>query len=271
MPSKGQGRHKRIGNGAVITHIDWTKNHSVGYANEQAFLSGMATQTIEKSIKPFLFPNKNTVEWFGKTIAGRGSRRRYVKMYAKAMDMLNNMKKNLNKSSPDDYDYYQKLLDYVIQNGVVREEHSFKQMWLIDHGFELYGMVKESDFIPYLQCIEDARNRLEVANMKIENVEELLIQRGIVDKRSAAKATQNHYLMWLHGIPFDVTSRNVRTHKSRLKQLGIDIGIKLDITLPPVHFKNAQVIEVKPLDIPAWYRKPVINPLDNVVLLNRAA
>jgi len=251
------GTNRRIGDGAVITHIDWTRNHTVGYGNEQAFLKAMSTQTIEKSIAPFLYPNENTVEWFSKNFQGNGSRRRYVKMYAKAADMIKHMKKNISGADMLAVEYYQKLLDWVIQQGVVREEHSFKTMWLMDNKLELYGNTKEEDFKDYLTCIDKARKRLEVTNMKLENVAKILKDKGIVKTQAAANATQGYYMMWLHGHSIQADPKTFYKHNSRLKQIGIDLRVKLDISRSPLRLKEIQVIECKPLELPSWYRHPV--------------
>lgn len=247
-------KFKRIGNGAVITHIDWTRNHSVGYGNEQSFLKAMSTQTIDKSISPFLYPNENTVEWFSKNVQGNGSRRRYLKMYAKAADMIKHMKKNLSGADPVTYEYYQKLLQFVIEQGIVREEHSFKSMWLTDNRLELYGITKESDFTEHLKSIDIARKRLEVTNMKLENIAQQLLDKGIVKTQLAANTTQSYYMMWLHGHYLDTSKRQFRDHNARLKQLGIDLRVKLDISRSPLRLREAQIIEVKPIVLPTWYR-----------------
>lgn len=273
MPSR-TGTHLRKGNGAVITHIDFTKNHVVGNGNEQSFIAGLSTMSINRSVAPYLYPNRNTVEWFSKSIQGKGSSFRYSKVYAKAADMIKRRKERISKADYEMVQYYDRLTAWVIERGIAREEHSFKSKFLNQYNLNLWGLVNESDFAPYLECITDITKRLEVSHMNYETIAEQLIDQGVVKTKQAANCTMSYYMLWAHGHEIDKTKRQYFEHRKRLKQIGIDIGVKLDISRSPIRLKDAQVIEVKPLtlsDMPDWYIKPQSNAADNVVQLFRAA
>ncbi len=249
-----------LADGAVIRHVDFTKNLVVGSGNEQTYLRALSTQTIGRAIKPYLYPNGNTVDWFGKNLTQNGSTHRYVKCYVKEIDLLRHQKKIISSSTDSAQQYYQKVIDFCRQQGVVREEHSFKNRWLKDNCLFAYGLIKEEQFKPYLTCIDDVRNRLEVNRMDYETIADQLLEFQIVKSRQAANATQMYYLLWLNGEPFKTNSQ-FYVHKSRLLELGIDISIPCDLSRTPVIFKQAEIIEVKPLQIPDWYKLPDKNHL----------
>lgn len=247
------GTNDKIGNGAVITHIDFTKNHSVGYGNEQLFIKSLSAHCIERSVSPFLYPNENTVEWFSKNVQGNGSSHRYLKCYAKACEFLQHIKKRTKNALHNEVDYFNKLVDYCIQNGVVREEHSFKSKWLKHRDLQFYGITKETDFLPYLNSITEIIERLkEVINMKLDSVADQLRDQGICNSIQAANSTEGYYQKWLHG-QYIERDRKFRTHRKRLLQIGIDISVKLDISRAPIRLMEQQILVIKPLQKPDWY------------------
>lgn len=255
----GKATHDKHYDGAIIKHIDFTRNLAVGLGNEQAYLKGLSTQSIGKSVPPFLYPDENTVEWYGANMQKlKGSTIRYIKVYAKTSDLLRNQRKLCKGVTDEDYQYFDDLLQFTVTNGVIREEHSFKREYLKRNNLCAYGLFKETDFLDELQVITNIRKRLEVNNMKYETVAQQLLDQGICTNTQSANATQNYYSMWLHGQYMDKTKKQFRVHKSRLLQLGIDISIKLDITRAPLRLKEAQIIEVREIAAPDWYKHPVV-------------
>ena len=187
-----------------------------------------------------------------------GSTFRYIKVYTKTADLLRNQKKLCKNANPEDFQYFEDLLQFTVRNGVIREEHSFKREYLKKHDLFAYGLFKETDFLTELQVITDIRKRLEVNNMKYETIADQLIEEGICKNAQSANATQLAYSKWLHGEYMDSSKSQFRINKKRLLQLGIDISVKLDITRAPLRLKSTEVIEVKPIEAPSWYRHPVI-------------
>jgi hypothetical protein len=256
------GKHvNKTANGAIIKHIDFTRNLSVGLGNERPFLKALSTQSIGRSISPFLYPDENTVEWYGANVQKNGSTYRYIKVYTKTADLLRNQRKLCKDASDEDLQYFEDLLQFTVKNGVVREEHSFKREYLHRHDLFAYGLFDESQFESELSVITDVRKRLEVSNMKYQTIADQLLEEGICKNRHSANATQMHYTMWLHGEYLDKRNSQFRVHKARLLQIGIDISQKLDITRAPLRLKSSDIVEVKMIAPPAWYRHPEIPTL----------
>lgn len=252
------GKNQKVYNGAIIKHVDFTRNLAVGLGNERPFMKALSAHSINRSISPYLYPNENTVEWYSKNIQGNGSTYRYVKVYCKTSDLLKHQKEHCKGADDRDYQYYDDLLQYTVKNGVVREEHSFKRLYLSRHDLCAYGLVKEADFKEELQVITEIRQRLEVSRMSFETIADQLLEAKICTSRQSANSTQMVYLMWLHGEYMDSRKSQFRVHKSRLLQIGIDISQKLDISRAPLRLKSCDIIEVKQLSMPEWYRKPVV-------------
>lgn len=244
--------------GAIIQHIDYTRNHYVGKGNQQSYIKGLASHSIGRSISPHLFADENTVEWFGNNVQKNGSEYRYIKVYNKVSDLLRQQSKHCFGASFEDREYYDKLIQFCYELGVIREEHSFKAKWLKKNKCFAWGLFKESFFEQHLQDITNIRRRLEVSKMEYETIADRLLAEEIVKTRQAANATQNAYLMWMHGMSFNKSGGQYRLYKSRLLQLGIDISIKLDITRTPLYLKNHELIEVRDLNVPDWYKLPVV-------------
>lgn len=256
--SHNGGKNEKVYNGAILKHIDFTRNWSVGEGNERPFMKALSAHSVSRSISPYLYPNENTVEWYGKNIQKNGSTYRYVKVYTKTADLLRHQKKHCKGANFDDVEYYYRLVAYTAKLGVVREEHSFKREYLSRHDMSAYGLVKESDFKEELQVITEIRKRLEVSKMTYESMAEQLLECGACKNRQSANSTQMIYLMWLHGEHTGVGRSQYAVHKKRLLQVGVDISQKLDISRAPLRLKSCDIIEVKPLDMPSWYRAPVV-------------
>ncbi|MDP3876518.1 MAG: phage/plasmid replication protein [Methylobacter sp.] len=256
------GKHvNKTADGAIIKHIDFTRNLSTGLGNERPFLKALSTQSIGRSVSPFLYPDENTVEWYGANVQKKGSTYRYIKVYTKTADLLRNQRKLCRDATEDDFQYFDDLLQFTVTNGVIREEHSFKREYLHRHDLFAYGLFEQNAFNQELQVITELRKRLEVSNMKYETIADQLLNEKICKSRQSANSTQMYYSMWLHGEYMDKTKSQYREHKSRLLKLGIDISQKLDITRAPLRLKASQIIEVNITQPPSWYRHPEIPTL----------
>jgi len=253
------GKHvNKTADGAIIKHIDFTRNLAVGLGNERPFNKALSTQSIGRSVPPFLYPDENTVEWYGANVQKNGSTYRYVKVYTKTADLLRNQRKLCKDATEEDLQYFDDLLQFTVRNGVIREEHSFKREYLHRHDLFAWGLFNEGQFNEELQVITELRKRLEVSNMKYETIADQLLQEKICKSRQSANSTQMAYSMWLHGEYMDKSKSQFREHKRRLLLIGIDISQKLDITRAPLRLKESQIIEVKDILAPDWYRHPQI-------------
>ncbi|MEQ8263259.1 phage/plasmid replication protein [Pseudohaliea sp.] len=257
-------RARMISDGAVIRHIDWTRNHAVGQGREHAFLRGASTLTIGRGLQPHLYPNGATVDWgtHRLRVRGQGSSYRYDKLYIKAHDLETHRDKRLKGASREEITYYDRLIEYCKDCGIVREEQSKKAPFLKKHlTLAFYGLTSEQDFRPHLTDIETALKRLEVNHVTYETIAEQLIAKGICTSSQSANATESYALKWLHGTPLDRSKSQYHVHRGRLLQLGLDISMPHDISRLPPQVRSSEVIDLKPAVMPSWYRLPRVAQL----------
>ncbi|MEZ8605543.1 phage/plasmid replication protein, II/X family [Vibrio splendidus] len=246
-----------IGNGAEITLIDWTRNHSVGKGKEQSFIRGLSSMQIGRGRKPKLYPDGNTCNW------GEGSTWQMDKLYRKAVELQRHLLKAQKKKQgvePEVLEYVTKLIEYCELSGVVREEHSLRQTLLKRHNLQFYGNVTEKDFYQHLQDIENAMNTIHISHDEHQSIADQLLSQGAVKSRQAANATQSYAIMWQQGTDIRqlLSQSNFYVHKARLKSIGIDIGQQFDVSRICPTLKRSEVIEVHPLKIPPWYKMPIV-------------
>ena len=256
-------KHLKTYSGCVIKHVDITRNHSVGYRNEYAFLRALSSFSLPNGKKPNLYPNGATVDYSTSRSIG-GSSWDYSKLYIKAHELIEHMKKNLKNATDADAEYYKKLIEHCQAAGIVREEHSFKAKKLARYELCFYGHVTVEDLANHftLTTLDTLTETLEVATMDYITIADQLLKRKIVNSRQAANATANYCHMWLNGQSlYNEDSgkypRQYYVHKARLIQLGLDISIPFDATrtaLPMI--KRQREITVRPHQMPDWYRKP---------------
>lgn len=243
---------KKFSKGAKITQIDFTRNWSVGKGREFSFIRGASSMKLGRRVGR-LFENGATVSW------GGGSWK-YDKLYIKSFDLIKHQKKRTLHLSPQEKAYYQSLIDYCNNFGCIREEQSLKQKYLERNNLSSYGLVREEDFKPHLNEIEDMFRRLEVNHMNYETIAEQLIEKGVCASAHSANSTEAVALKWLHGAPIDKTKRQYYEHRKRLLQIGIDIAIPHDVTRLPPQIRSSEKIELKELPVPPWYRLPQVKP-----------
>ncbi len=258
-----------IGDGAEITLIDWTRNHTVGQGKEASFIRGMSSMQIGRGREPKLYPNGMTCNW------GEGSEWIMDKLYCKAFELRKQLKKKKRKKdgiSSEQLQYLDKLISYCEQQGVVREEHSLRQKLLKRYDLQFYGLVNEQDFHTHLNDIENAMKTLHATHDTHESIAHQLLEAGAVDTLRKANVTMGYCIQWQHGTDLrDVLNRRqFYEHKARLKQIGIDISRPFDVSRMCPTLKRSEVIEVKPLSIPGWYQLPVVAQ-SNVLLFRAVA
>ncbi|MZI93250.1 hypothetical protein F9817_08575 [Vibrio sp. CAIM 722] len=246
-----------VGNGAEITLIDWTRNHRVGQGSEASFIRGMSSMQIGRGREPKLYPNGMTCNW------GEASEWSMTKLYCKAYELRNHLKKDKRKKNSvtsEQLQYVDQLIEYCEQQGVVREEHSLRQKLLKRHNLQFYGMVGEQDFHAHLTDIENAMNTLHATHDVHESIAHQLLNAGAVDTLRKANVTMSYFSLWQHGTDLrDVLSQsNFYVHKARLKQIGIDVSRPFDVSRMCPTLKRSDVIEVRPLSIPDWYQRPAV-------------
>ncbi len=246
-----------ISDGAMIDHIDFTRNFSVGSGREFTFLRGLASQAIGKGKEPYLYANGATVDWY------KGSTLQYKKVYQKSFDLIKHKSKRLKHSTEEEVVYYQRLIDWCNDVGLLREEHSFKAKFLRRKKLCFYGITRESDFVKYLNDIENAMMRLKVMKLDYETIADQLLDQKIVNSRQAANATQAVAHKWLHGAPIE-RNRQYYIHRPRLLQIGIDISLPYDVSKMPPQVRSNSLIEVRSVEPPSWYCMPKVRNFKKV-------
>jgi hypothetical protein len=241
---------KLTSGGALLDHVDFTRNFAVGAGSERAFIRGLSSHKIGKGREPKLYPNGMTVDW------GVGSEYTYRKVYCKSFDLKKHRGKRLKGVSDTDYDYYDALTAWCDEIGMLREEHSFKQKFMRRHELQYYGITRESDFYSHLGDIEQAMQRLSVMNTRYDMIANKLIEEGVVKSVQAANSTQCVYLKWLHGDDLGMGKSQFYEHRRRLLSLGIDISLPNDMTRTPLTIRTNELIDVQVVTPPAWYRMP---------------
>ena len=241
-----------ITDGAVITAVDWTKNHTVGRGNVAQFLRGLSSQSIGRAKVGHLYSNGCTLNW------GEGSEYKMTSIYDKENDLKRQRKKRLKGASELDIEYYDDLIGYCKKHGVAREEHKFKRLFLDKNNLKFYGLFDDSDFKPYLGTVGDVMNRCEVTGMRQKSIADQLLAKEIVKSRQAANATQVYASMWMDGEDLNrhLNRSQYYVHKARLKQIGLDISSPFDVSRMAPLLTQRKVIEVSALTAPSWYRQP---------------
>lgn len=250
-----------VSDGAVITEIHYTTNRAVGQRNETCYIKSLATQPYKNS-KPRVHTNGQTIDW----LSQKGHARLiYPSVYNKGFELelhaLDKAKRACGVDSPQ-YRYLLNVINYCNFHGVVRFEQKFKSEFLRRNNLCFYGLFDEADFRPIHEEFLAIDQRLQVSNMNIETITQQLIRTGVCETTRAANTTTLYAIQWMHGHTFDFSKSQVKTHRARLRQIGIDIAMPCDINkFSLVNIRASQTITVRPLDMPVWYQRPSVNHL----------
>lgn len=252
-------RVKTFTNGAVITELHLTTNRAVGKGNEDDFLKGLSTLPYRHSI-PRLHTNGKTCDWLTKT--GKGGRLIYPSVYNKAFELslhaLPKLKRSHGETSKE-YEYLRSVIDYCKENGVVRFEQKLKSEFLRRNNFCYYGFIDEDALKPIHHEFLNIDQKLQVEAMNLETITQRLINEGICTNTRSANTTTIYAIQWMHGQSFDLSKSQVQVHRARLRKIGIDIALACDLSkFALVRVKESRSVTVRPLPIPAWYRKPEV-------------
>lgn len=243
--------------GAVITEIHITSNKCVGRGAEDDFLKALSTQPYRNSV-PRLHTNGKTCDWLTK--AGNGGRLIYPSVYNKAFELrLHALPKVLRRfgEDSDEYRYLLSVIEYCEEQGALRYELKLKSEFLRRERLSIYGFIDESKFPLFQQDFLDLDQKLQVEKMSLENLSERLLREGVCSNLKAANATTIYAIQWASGAQFDFKKSQLKTHRARLRKIGIDIALPCDLTkFALVTVRESRLIEVKSLPIPSWYRKP---------------
>lgn len=254
------GKVSRLSDGAVITEIHITSNRSVGEGCEDAYLRALSSLPYRNSV-PRLHSNGKTVDWLTKS--GRGGRLIYPSVYNKANELeMHALKKLRVKKFADDSPevvYLQNVIDYCRKNGVVRFEQKFKSEFLRRENLNFYGLCSLNDFRKFHEEFLIIDEKLSVEAMNLETITDRLMREGICETVRAANTTALYAIQWMHGAKFDLTKRQVKEHRARLRKIGVDIALACDLTkFSLVTVRSHSTINVRSLPIPDFYQRPPV-------------
>lgn len=249
-------KHGTFADGAIIRELHITENVAVGQGNEGDYLKGLSTQRYRNSV-PNLHTNGKTVDW--KSIQGNANLI-YPCVYDKANELelhsFDKVKRAFGEES-EQLQHIRKVIDYCRHVGIVRFEQKLKSRYLQKHGLIYWGL---SDY-SVLNALHDEfinlDKKLQVTAMDFETISERLVSAGVVETTRAANTTAMYALQWMHGHHFDFDKSQVKTHRARLRRIGIDIAQPCNISrFSPVFVREAR--EIKPVRAvaPSWYQMP---------------
>ena len=254
--SEDGSKVKKFSDGAIIKELHITENRVVGRGNVEHYISGLSTLNYRNSIAR-LHTNGETVDWLSKQ---GNANLIYPSVYNKAYELeLHSLSKIKNKFGEQSQEYKNllKVIDFCKEQGVARFEQKLKSRYLQKENLNFYGL---SDYSKLKKLSDEFINideKLKVTAMDFETISETLLSAGIVDTVRSANTTAMYALQWSHGQVFDLSKRQVKEHRSRLRKIGIDIANKCDLSkFSPVKVVSSREIKVSNLIVPDWYKLP---------------
>jgi len=246
--------------GCVITTIHITTNVAVG--------AGSCVDTYIRAVSGLsylnrrgrLHPDGKTADWLSKQ---GNAREIYPSIYDKAYEMENGkgctlslVKRRYGEHS-EEYQYYHSVYQYCKEMGVARFEQKLNSPYLKKHNLQYYGL---SDYSHLNQIHSEFLNidqKLKVSDMETKTIAETLLDNGIVENTRAANITADYALQWMQGRKFDLSKSQVKTHRARLRKIGIDIARPCNLhTFSPVIVKKVTEITKVELAPPSFYKHP---------------
>ncbi|MBN6078796.1 phage/plasmid replication domain-containing protein [Aggregatibacter actinomycetemcomitans] len=254
--SEDGSKVKKFSDGAIIKELHITENRVVGRGNVEHYLSGLSTLNYRNSIAR-LHTNGETVDWLSKH---GNANLIYPSVYNKAYELeLHSLAKIKNKFGEQSQEYKNllKVIDFCKEQGVARFEQKLKSRYLQKENLNFYGL---SDYSKLKKLSDEFINideKLKVTAMDFETISEILLNSGVVDTVRSANTTAMYALQWSHGQVFDLNKKQVKTHRARLRKIGIDIARKCDLSkFSPVKVVSTREITVSNLIVPDWYKLP---------------
>lgn len=243
--------------GCHITTLHITSNQAVGSGNSIDTYIRAISMLPWRNRKGRLHADGKTADW----VSNLGNAREiYASVYDKAheimMRSLPKVKRKFGEDSPE-YQYLFQLHQYCASAGVARFELKLNSPFLKKNYLNYFGI---SDFTKLDQLFEQFLNldqKMRVSAMNIQTLTETLINEGICSNTKAANITALYAINWMNGQKFDLNKSQTKTHRARLRKIGIDIAKPCNLTIfSPVIVKEVIEIERKPLQVPSFYKYP---------------
>lgn len=242
--------------GAYFTRLDVTHNSAVGKGNEPDYLKALSTQRYRNS-QPRLHTNSMAVDW----LSARGNAHLiYPSVYCKHNEIDLHQLPKIKRQYGGDSDFYKSVLavrNYCYESGAIRHEQKLKAEFLRREGFRYYGLFKENDIFEFHEKFIGLDKRIGGNAMSLESISEQLISNQIVESTKAANTTSMYAIEWMMGKRFDLTKSQVKTHRARLRKIGIDIANPCDLSrFSPVKVVSQRELIRDTLQVPSWYQMP---------------
>lgn len=254
--SNAKGKFPIVSDGACFKEIHLTSNQENGKGRAVTVIRALSTQKYKNSI-PNLFTDNNSVTWSSKLGNCRLLRPIvYNKGYELELHLLPKIKKMFGTDS-EEFLYVKNLITYCHQNGITRHELNLKSEWLSRNSCKFWGLFKEDFLRRTHEDFLKMQNKLQVNHLEVEDMSDKLLRLGVCRSRQSSNATSLYYLQWLHGKSFDLAKAAVKTHRARLRSIGIDIASPADLTrMVSVQVVHSEAVISKPAIAPSWYRHP---------------
>lgn len=250
-----------VADGAVLLRLDLTSNFFVGQGNERAYLRGISSQRFRHSIG-YLYPDGNTVVWTPKG-GEKAGRLVYPGNYNKAAELdahlIPKVKATFGDDS-DEYRYVKALRDWCASVGMVRSEIKLRAEFLKRERLCYWGLFDEGQLAKVHGEFLKVGDEMTLNAHDIASITQELIKRGICKSMRDAGATASRAYEWMNGATFDFDKRQIKEHRARLRQLGLDIKHPFDCTRHGVVFiHNVREVE-RTFDVvpPSFYRPAVV-------------
>lgn len=236
-------QRRKAWTGCRVRRIDLTQNYETGSPESaHAFLRWLATQKM-KSLKTAHYGDYDTVDF------GRGSNRKYFKVYSKGVELLKHSKSKQDVSTLEKshrLETIDRIAEYVRACGLVRAELTLKTKALFDLNCCYLG----SFDMPTIEAeFRKCSEVFERANAEMDDLEHL------------PRATLAVYRMWQAGDDIKTKVQKSQFYEQRKKLLpyGIDISIPSNV----VQFvPRTRVITLSAsTNPPDWYQLPPVRNL----------
>lgn len=213
--------------GARVWGIHVTRNFVTGSeSNAQAVLNWLDSQSVAR-VKKKRF-GKSTVTWGSLNYC-------QVEAYIKHEEMMDHCKGDLEREMMRQNPAYQWARD----NGVVRVEVKAAKDYLRDRELTYLGAW---DMAKVIKLFDERTEILSRVKCDIEEFDPATLPSSIATSAAA----------WLAGVDVKTTlkPRTFFNHARRLREYGIDIAEKRNVSVMPVRIKT---IEMQQAGIPDWY------------------
>lgn len=250
-----------IADGVVLQRLDLTSNFYVGKGNERAYLRGISSQRFRHSIG-YLYPDGNTCVWTPKG-GEKAGRLVYPGNYNKAAELdahlLPKVKRAFGEDS-DEYRYVRQLRDWCASVGMVRSEIKLRSEFLKRERLCFWGLFDEGELEGIHGDFLKVGEKMSLSAFDPVSITQELIRQKVCPNVQAAGRTASVAYEWMHGASFDFEKSSIKTHRARLRRIGIDIKLPYDSTRCGVVFiHNVREVErTFDVQIPSFYRPAVV-------------